>query len=83
MSTQHGARLDGSVGVQGSTILVDLSEDGYSSRCLLCRRLLQTLPSDFTPHEKEASLWSGPPSMLGVQQGRQRGAGYLTTKRTS
>lgn len=31
MSTQHGAKPDGSVGVQGSTILVELSDDGHSS----------------------------------------------------
>ncbi|CAM9909484.1 unnamed protein product [Ectocarpus sp. 13 AM-2016] len=80
MSTQHGAKPDRSVGVHGSAILVELSEDGHSSTDAC--RLLQTLPSDFTPHEKEASLWSGPPSMLRVQQ-EGEGAGYLTTKRTS
>ncbi|CBJ30939.1 hypothetical protein Esi_0226_0008 [Ectocarpus siliculosus] len=41
-----------------------------SCSCLLLygQGLLQTLPGDFTPHEKEASLWSGPSSMLPVQQ---------------
>ncbi|CAM9285985.1 unnamed protein product, partial [Ectocarpus sp. 12 AP-2014] len=76
-STQHGAKPDRSVGVQGSTILVDLSDDDHSST-----GLRQTLPSDFTLHEKEASLWSGPPSMLRAQQ-ESKGAGYIATKRTS
>ncbi|CAM9545639.1 unnamed protein product [Ectocarpus sp. 6 AP-2014] len=41
-----------------------------SCSCLLVygQGLLQTLPGDLTPHEKEASLWSGPSSMVRVQQ---------------
>ncbi|CAM9879523.1 unnamed protein product, partial [Ectocarpus sp. 4 AP-2014] len=54
MSTQHGAKPDGSVGVQGSAILVELSDDGHSSSGA-CRA-------------GEASLWSGSSSMLRVQQ---------------
>lgn len=43
-----------------------------SCSCLLLygQGLLQTLPNDFTPHEKEASLWSGSSSMFRVQQVR-------------